>query len=240
MAGELRNKSSIPRGYEFQFEAQPKLVVFDLDDTLCDHDASLWIRLDYSFAEVFPDDEQRQEVVQHSVQQSGWGTEHFPDVFALFGVTDEDAVQNATERYRSDRYRGLELFDDAVPALERVSQAAPLGLITNGPTDIQQPKIDLLGIESHFDFVLISESVGYWKPEPEIFWMGLEIAGVEASDAIYVGDSPIADVPGARAAGMTAVWMNRAGSKWVGESPPDLEVRDLSELLRALSLQESR
>lgn len=240
MPGRTRSQSSIPRGFEFRFEPLPSLVVFDLDDTLCDHDGSLWIRLDFSFAEVFPDEGERQKVVQHSIQHSAWGTDHFPDVFASFGVTDGDAIRNATERYRSDRYRGLELFNDAVPALERVREIGPVGLITNGPTDIQQPKIDLLGIESHFNFVLISESVGIWKPDPEIFWMGLEIAGVDPEDAIYVGDSPTADVPGARAAGMTAVWMNRAGSEWAGETEPDLEVRDLSELLIALSIEEAR
>lgn len=238
MADSVREKPAIPRGFEFRFASQPKLVVFDLDDTLCDHDSSLWVRLDYSFAEAFSDPDEREQVVRMSVQQSGWGTEHFADVFAAFGVTDERAIESAAERYRSDRFRGLDLFDDTVPSLERVRERHALGLITNGPTDIQQPKIDLLGIETHFHFVLISESVGIWKPDPEIFWMGVEIVGVEPDDAIYVGDSPTADVPGARAAGMTAVWMNRAGAQWAGETPPDFEVRDLPELLTALEIEE--
>ena len=154
-----------------------------------------------------------------------------------FGHTDDGFASQAADRYRSDRYRGLELFPDALYAIEAVKRVAAVGIITNGPTGIQQPKLDLLAIEPHFAFVLISESVGFWKPDPRIFELALEQAEVEPHEAIYVGDSVIADVPGAHAAGLRAVWINRRAVEWTGERPPDLEVRDLHELLAALGLE---
>ena len=47
----------------------------------------------------------------------------------------------------------------------------------------------------------------------------------------YVGDDPLNDVQGARAAGWRTVWVNRRGQPWpVGHAPPDVSVSDLSEL----------
>ncbi len=76
-----------------------------------------------------------------------------------------------------------------------------------------------------------------WKPDPAIFHMALEKAGVAAEDAVYVGDSPVADVPGAKAAGMRSVWINCAGIDWPGDEPPDIEIRDLNELLLSLGIE---
>jgi putative hydrolase of the HAD superfamily len=81
-----------------------------------------------------------------------------------------------------------------------------LGVITNGATERQQRKLDSLGIASWFDVVLISEKEGVRKPDAEIFLRALARCGVEASEAIFVGDHPDADVGGALQAGLHAVW----------------------------------
>jgi putative hydrolase of the HAD superfamily len=53
--------------------------------------------------------------------------------------------------------------------------------------------------------VLDSSVVGVSKPDPTIFQLALDSLGVEPADAIHVGDTPAADVVGARAAGVTPV-----------------------------------
>jgi putative hydrolase of the HAD superfamily len=53
--------------------------------------------------------------------------------------------------------------------------------------------------------VLDSTVVGVSKPDPAIFELALDALGVEPDDAIHVGDTPAADVVGARAAGVTPV-----------------------------------
>lgn len=213
---------------------RPKALFFDLDNTICDHRTSLQIRLDHAFEPILADPEQRAEAVRASVAIATDGTDHFPDVLRQFKVERPEDIQHAIERYGSDRYRGLELFDDALEVLEAVRDEFIVGVITNGPTDIQQPKIDLLAIEHLFDFTLISESTGYWKPDPRIFELALELAGVPAHLAVYIGDSPDHDVAGAQAAGIPAVWMNRAGLEWQSERHPDLAVTDLRSFVEHL------
>jgi putative hydrolase of the HAD superfamily len=53
--------------------------------------------------------------------------------------------------------------------------------------------------------VLDSSVVGIEKPDPAIFRLALDALGVEPGAAIHVGDTPGADVAGARAAGVTPV-----------------------------------
>ena len=225
----------IPRGYEYRLDPQPSLVLFDLDDTLCDHASSLATRVRHAFEPLF-EGEVLNRVAGDAIARAREGTAHFGEILSHYGVDRANAAELARERYMSDRYRGLRLYDDSLSAIAHVKSVAGIGMITNGPTNIQQPKIDLLEIEQHFPFILISESVGVWKPDPLIFQMALEIAGVHPDEAIYVGDSPVADVPGARAAGMRSVWINRAGAEWTGDEPPHVEIRDLNELLLSLGI----
>lgn len=236
MSHETPNQE-IPRGFNTRLKPRPQLVLFDLDNTICDHATSLTTRVQHAFEPFFDNAEDLAHASQAAVSRSSEGTAHFAEILAEYGASQANAAETARERYISDRYRGLKLYDDALHVIERVKTVASIGMITNGPTAIQQPKIDLLQIEGLFPFILISESVGIWKPDPAIFHMALEKAGVAAHDAVYVGDSHVADVPGARAAGMRAVWINCAGIDWPGDEPPDIEIRDLSELLLSLGIE---
>ena len=55
--------------------------------------------------------------------------------------------------------------------------------------------------------------MGVEKPDPRIFQIALERAGLEPSEAAYVGDLYSIDVLGARAAGLHAVLMD-PGACW--------------------------
>ena len=48
-----------------------------------------------------------------------------------------------------------------------------------------------------------------YKPSPRIFRQGLAMLGLRAEEVVHVGDSLTADVAGAQAAGIAAVWVNR-------------------------------
>jgi putative hydrolase of the HAD superfamily len=165
------------------------------------------------------------------------GADRFEEVLASHGIDDPGVIASTRERFIEDRYRGLRLFAESLEVIAAVKRVADIGLITNGPTAIQRPKIDLLAIGHLFPVLIVSEEAGVWKPDPAIFQLALDAAGVAPHEAIYVGDSPHHDVPGARAAGLTAVWMNRAGVEWPGEAPPDVEIRDLYELLPLIGLE---
>lgn len=217
----------------------PTLVLFDLDKTICDYDGARFARTRHAFEPHLPAIEQLDLAVAEAMAHATEGSEHFAEVLARWGVTDPDAIEAAQSRYIEDRYRGLELFPEAVTVVRAVGAVAQVGLVTNGPSAIQRPKIDLLGIEPLFPVIVVSEEAGVWKPDPAIFQIALDRLGVAASDAIYVGDSAHHDVPGAHAAGMRAVWVNRTSVSWPGGAPPDAEIRNLTGLLPLLGIDTS-
>jgi putative hydrolase of the HAD superfamily len=55
------------------------------------------------------------------------------------------------------------------------------------------------------DLIVDSAVVGVSKPDPAIFGLALDALGVDPGDAVHVGDTPGADVVGARAAGVTPI-----------------------------------
>ena len=65
-----------------------------------------------------------------------------------------------------------------------------LGLVTNGPVESQQPKIDGLGIAGYFGTILISGAEGVSKPDPEIFHRAVRNLGVAAEETVMIGDQP--------------------------------------------------
>ena len=103
-----------------------------------------------------------------------------------------------------------------------------LGLVTNGPTTSQQPKIDGLGIARYFGTVLISGAEGISKPDPEIFRRAVRRLGVRAEETVMVGDNPVADIGGAKSFGMKAIW--KRDVYWPVPEAFDGVVQDLDEL----------
>ncbi|MYL64845.1 HAD-IA family hydrolase [Bacillus hwajinpoensis] len=84
-----------------------------------------------------------------------------------------------------------------------------LGIITNGRTSFQLSNIRALGIEAYFDTIVISEKEGVKKPEKTIFRRALKRIGLEAHEAVFVGDHLINDIKGAKDVGMKAIWKKR-------------------------------
>lgn len=120
-------------------------------------------------------------------------------------------------------------FPELLATLRQAS--CRLGLISNGNGRTQRRKLQAIGAINAFDSLLISEEAGLQKPDREVFELSLRQLGVAADNAWYVGDHPLYDVNGARAAGMRAVWM--AGvHPWPAElAEPEYVIHDLRELI---------
>ena len=113
---------------------------------------------------------------------------------------------------------------------ELKSNGIPIGVVTNGPTDLQRAKIRESGVEFHVDAYVISEELGISKPEPRIFVKALELIGANSDTTLFVGDNPEADILGAQALGMRTAWVRR-GRQWpVADRQPDYEVDHVSEI----------
>jgi putative hydrolase of the HAD superfamily len=91
--------------------------------------------------------------------------------------------------------------------------------------------IKSLDIEPYVKTILVSEEVGYKKPEPQIFTMALKQLGTSSSETIFVGDHPEKDIQGARQAGMTTVW--KKDNQWQNVKA-DYIIDDLLQLLKII------
>jgi 2-haloacid dehalogenase len=86
-----------------------------------------------------------------------------------------------------------------------------------------------------FTAVVTSEDVGAYKPARAMFTRALAALGLAAHEVLHVGDSLAADVAGAHAAGIRAVWINRHGQAAPHGSPIAYEITNLGDLLAAIS-----
>src|SRR5581483_9728397 len=103
------------------------------------------------------------------------------------------------------------MFDDVVPALEKLSGAGlKLGVVSNFEEWLER-LLDDLGLTPFFGVRVISGVEGLEKPDPRIFRLAIERAGVTAEASVYVGDNPEFDVEPAAAVGMFPVLIDRRG-----------------------------
>ena len=104
------------------------------------------------------------------------------------------------------------------------------GIVTNGSAVVQNGKIDATGLRPLLDIVLVSEAEGLRKPDRRIFELALQRLNLTAHEVIFVGDNPAADVDGARAAGLLAVWYH-CTTGWPAElAPPAYTITALAEI----------
>jgi len=126
-------------------------------------------------------------------------------------------------------------YEDAEPSLRELrARGLKLGVVSNWDTRLKRI-CSGLGLEGLVDFIVISAEVGVRKPDPRIFEVALEKAGVAAHEALHVGDLPDEDVEGARRAGVRAVLIDR--EKRITEAavpdrvPVVRSLRELGDLL---------
>jgi putative hydrolase of the HAD superfamily len=151
------------------------------------------------------------------------------DIVRGMGGEGEAVGEFALEIVRRwERAAHFELYDDVVPALSDLRRhGLRLGLISNTSRDLGA-FVRHFGLE--VDGWIASGSYGKVKPSPLIFEAALELVGCTADYAAMVGDSPDDDVAGARAVGMRALLLDRAGRF----PAADDRIESLAELPEAL------
>ena len=133
-------------------------------------------------------------------------------------------------------------LQDRLPGAEEVlhrlrAAGIRIGLLTNGAASLQREKIETSGLGMFFDAAVVSGEIGTGKPEAGIFRHLLGMLGVEARDALMVGNSLARDILGAKRAGMSACWLALDGEEEpVGLVEPDYTIRSLGELPRIVGI----
>jgi len=120
----------------------------------------------------------------------------------------------------------VELYPEVLPVMTALAPVRR-GIVSNADHEHVSAWPGSLPVE----FILISEALGAYKPDPRVFEAALERLGLEPHEVLHVGDSDVDDVQGARAAGLRVAWINRDGrQRRAGVPAPDFELRDLTAL----------
>jgi putative hydrolase of the HAD superfamily len=212
-----------------------KAVLFDLDGTLYDRDLLVRRLFPAQFAafesELGGADEAAFVTRALALDDHGHGDKSilYAQICAEIGVPA--SVSQTLEKDFWRRYlESCVASPDTVDTLAQLrDHGIRLGVITNGRARLQTDKLQSLGLAEFFDTILISEVEGVRKPDPVIFARALERCGVVASEAAFVGDNPEADIAGARAAGLLAIW--KRIPYWQVDDESVLVVDALSEIL---------
>jgi putative hydrolase of the HAD superfamily len=123
-------------------------------------------------------------------------------------AVDDSRLKAALNVFFQDYVDSLELRPCVVKLLKKAAQSGKVGLISNftyGP--VVHASLRKLRIGGFFNVVVVSGDVGWRKPHRRIFEEALARLQVQASEVVYIGDSPAEDIKGANALGMRTVFV---------------------------------
>ena len=206
-----------------------RAVLFDLDDTLFDHqgcarEALAAVQREHDALRTLTFEslerahagfleELHLDVMLGRVPIESARIERFRRLLEALGAADAGNRATGLAAIYRETYRGRRrAVAGAAALMAAIKRRATLGIVSNNLLDEQQDKLRACGLEEFVDALVVSEEVGVSKPDPAIFRVALDRLHVRADDAVMVGDSCAADVEGALAAGIRAIWFNPSGA----------------------------
>jgi putative hydrolase of the HAD superfamily len=225
-------------------------VLFDLDDTLLDYSgnvAGCWDAACAHAAGAGVDPAVLARTV-HDVREWFWADRDrharervdmlraWTTIVSLalerLGRPSELVARAVADDFATRRMLSAALFDDAVPCLTALRRAGVvLGLVTNGDARMQREKLARHALEPFFDAIVIEGELGVGKPDAAVYRHVLGLLGVAPAATTMVGDNLEWDVVGAARAGVTGVWLDRAGRGLPPDAPRARVIRTLAELV---------
>ena len=145
-------------------------------------------------------------------------------------------ADDAAKRSLFDEYRRLAAFADVRPALEKLSAARPLAILSNGHPDMLNAAVDHNDLRAHFrGGVLSVHPARIFKPDAAVYRIVEETLGVPRAVVGFVSSNGW-DAAGAKTFGLQAFWINRSGApvERLGVRP-DATLRSLAELVDFLA-----
>jgi YjjG family noncanonical pyrimidine nucleotidase len=195
-------------------------ILFDLDGTLFDYDAAEAKALRKTFKDFclpFKDHviSTYRKLNAHLWKQFENGTlsqrvikvRRFEQLGDALNITFD--TKEFSHKYLLHLAEGTDLIDGARHIVEFLADKADLVLITNGLTIVQRPRVTNSGLENYFREVIISEEVGYAKPDAKIFDITFERLNFpNKKSALIIGDSLSSDIAGGVNFGIDTCWFN--------------------------------
>jgi putative hydrolase of the HAD superfamily len=221
---------------------KPSCLLFDLDNTLTNRSLSISVfsvRFSQHFAAYFADDVSTDDI--EPIIQFGDGGGYKPKEQMFVEIVEKIAwkIPPQVSEIRDFWYRVsplcMQVRDGVHETLTYLKRNGyKLGIISNGQTSVQNVTIDAIDIRPFMGTIIVSETVGLRKPDPQIFALAMSELGASADETWYVGDHPTVDVLGAAAAGLTPIWFKGVHA-WLEDRPfPELQIESIPEILELL------
>jgi len=229
------------------FGLMTKHIFFDLDHTIWDFDRNaqetllelyevyqlktLGLHSAQDFIDRYTENNHRLWAQYHlgEISKETLRAERFRNTFIELGVSPEQVPQQFEDDYVRISPTKTNLFAGAEKVLDYLQKKYQLHIISNGFKETTLTKMEVSGLNPYFTQVIISEDVGVNKPNPAIFEHALTKAAAEKQESIMIGDSLEADIRGAQAFGLKAIFFNPLNV----EKPADVtwQISNLEELL---------
>ncbi|VXB45832.1 phosphoglycolate phosphatase [Pseudomonas sp. 8O] len=214
----------------------PRLVMFDLDGTLIDSVPDLAEAVDRMLIELG-----RPPAGVEKVRDWVGNGARVLVRRALAGGLDHAAVGEAETEQALARFLDIyadchhltALYPGVHELLEALSTAAvELAVVTNKPERFVAPLLEQVGLGGYFRWIIGGDTLAQQKPDPAALLQVMRLAGVEAAQSLFVGDSRN-DVLAARAAAVPCVAVSYGYNhgRPIAEERPSLVVDSLAELL---------
>jgi len=214
----------------------PRVVVFDLDDTLFPERQYVRSGIDAVAALL---GEPEFAAVAWALFEGGVRGRLFDETLARLGQpADQGTIARLVERYRTHRPT-VAFFPEVAAVLDRLRTRCRLALVSDGPLAAQERKVEALGLRARLDPIVLTDRWGraFWKPHERAFRAVEAATGASGAACAYVGDNPQKDFKAPRALGWRTVRLRRAGAEHAvvpGAGAADVECRDLAAAVQAL------
>lgn len=189
-----------------------KAVLFDLDGTLLDRDKSVKRFVDNQYERLhrylghIPKEKYITRFIELDNRGYVWKDKVYQQLVEEFSIQRIDSTYLLEDYLRKFHHHCIP-FPNLHGMLENLKKKRLLlGIITNGFGKFQMDNIEALGIAKYMDTILVSETEGIKKPNPEIFERALKRLNVVPSESVFVGDHPQNDVEASEHIGMKGIW----------------------------------
>lgn len=126
----------------------------------------------------------------------------FPDIDITVG---DDLHQEYLERYAETVCEASTIFEGLSGLLDRLDDLGYLwGVVTNKPAQLTAPILIELGLADRIACVVSGDTLAVRKPDPAPLLLACDLAGLEPSTTIYVGDAE-RDIEAGQRAGMATI-----------------------------------
>lgn len=214
-----------------------KYIGFDLDGTLAtlDFDERIWLEeIPKLYAEKNNLELKEAKDKLYATYFRSWMIEKvkdWTDIEYWFDRLGLDDWQKLIEDMKDEIY----LYDDAIPALEKLKEDYKLIIITNSNRKFLNIKIESEGLEGYFDKIYsVNSDLGYSVKEPQVYQEICDELGIHPTEMIYIGDDYIRDYMIPSSVGINAYYLDRADTAGHEEN----KVNDLKEFVENIKENE--